>query len=368
MKIQVFHNAIAPYRIDFFNAICKNLDANICLFYKRFIQSNYIDSNYVAERLTFQPEYREDFRGLRMLSFNNAVKQTIDKNDPDIIITMEYGITTLIAVLYRFIRKKKYKIVSMVDESYDMAIENRNFTWRHKLAKKLLLPFLNDIIVVNDKVQNLYQKKYGKGILFPIITDDGIAKQRQKDALLISNKYIHKYNLIGKKVVLYVGRLISIKNIDTIINSFNTDKDPDRILVVVGDGEEKNHLKKICSERKDVIFTGALHGENLYAWYNIAQIFVLPSFIEPFGAVTNEALQGGCFCLVSKAAGSSCLIEEGKNGFILPPDDPNVWSQKITKTFNQLDSIKEPVYLRESRMTLKFNNYMDNLINKISFL
>lgn len=62
-------------------------------------------------------------------------------------------------------------------------------------------------------------------------------------------------------------------------------------------------------------------GHELYAWYNIAQLFVLASWQEAFGAVTNEALQGGCRCLISELAGSQCLIKEGINGCTFNPHD-----------------------------------------------
>lgn len=366
MKLQIFHNAIAPYRIDFFNSLSKCFDTNICLFYRKFVQSDYIDSDYVNQQLKFVPEYREDFRGLRTITCSNAVKQCIKKNNPDIVLTMEYGITTLLAVIYRFLLRKKYKIVSMVDESYAMAIGKSQFTWRHKLAKKFLLPFIDEIIVVNDSVCDYYQQHFGKGIYFPIITDDDKAQQRQQQALDLSNDYIRKYNLEGKKVILYVGRLISLKNVDTIISTFNVKKESDRVLVIVGDGDQMEHLKIICNNRNDVIFTGALHGDNLYAWYNIAQLFVLSSFIEPFGAVVNEALQGGCYCLVSEAAGSCCLIKNGENGAIISPHDTKKWEYVITQAFESMNPIKKEIKSRPSNMLLSFNDYMKNLVTQLS--
>lgn len=365
MKLQVFHNAVAPYRIDFFNSLCKHFDTNICLFYRRFVQSDYIDSEYVNKRLTFVPEYREDFRGLNTISNKNAVKQSIKKNEPDIVLTMEYGITTLLAVLYRFLWRRNYKVVSMVDESYDMAVGKSQFTWRHRLAKKFLLPHIDDVIVVNDCVQDYYKRNFGKGIYFPIITDDAAAYKRQKAALELSRDYVKRYNLTGKKVILYVGRLIALKNIDTIIKTFNVGEDPDRILVIVGDGEEKEHLRNLCDGRQDVIFTGALHGDNLYAWYNIAQLFVLPSIIESFGAVVNEALQGGCICIVSDVAGSCCLIKEGYNGYTVSPHDEVNWQKTITKALDTTATIPEIPVLRESKMPLSFKEYMESLVTRL---
>lgn len=43
------------------------------------------------------------------------------------------------------------------------------------------------------------------------------------------------------------------------------------------------------------------------------------SLQEAFGAVTNETLIADSYALVSNKAGSSCLIEEGLNGYTFPP-------------------------------------------------
>ena len=43
----------------------------------------------------------------------------------------------------------------------------------------------------------------------------------------------------------------------------------------------------------------------------------MPSYKEPFGAVTNEALQGGCKVLISRLAGSACLVSDTINGYII---------------------------------------------------
>ena len=79
------------------------------------------------------------------------------------------------------------------------------------------------------------------------------------------------------------------------------------------------NLKNLCKElniNDRVWFKGKLSGDELYAWYNLAQIFVLPSSFEPFGAVVNEALVAGCYSIVSKHVGASCIIEKGINGEI----------------------------------------------------
>lgn len=55
---------------------------------------------------------------------------------------------------------------------------------------------------------------------------------------------------------------------------------------------------------------------------------MLLSFQEAFGAVVNEALLAGCKCIVSEKAGSQCLVENDKNGYVVNPTDLENIAQK----------------------------------------
>lgn len=83
-----------------------------------------------------------------------------------------------------------------------------------------------------------------------------------------------------------------------------------------------------------------LEGEELFAWYDVADVHILASCQEAFGAVTNEALIAGCFSVVSKKAGSQCLIKDGVNGFNVDPDSIEDISNGIVKAFGL---ISEPI-------------------------
>ena len=75
-----------------------------------------------------------------------------------------------------------------------------------------------------------------------------------------------------------------------LLRAFRQLNDENCLLVFVGKGsldeELKYYVKKNHLDTK-VIFTGILSGFSLYAWYLLADVFVLPSQFEPFGAVVN---------------------------------------------------------------------------------
>ncbi|SMG30085.1 Glycosyltransferase involved in cell wall bisynthesis [Fibrobacter sp. UWB13] len=361
-KLLIFHPVIAPYRIDFFNEFSKRFDAEICLF-RRNLRSQKFDYTKIEKQFNFKPNYLvKDELGLFYWFVQLWKILSLRKNDA--VIVSEFGIVTIIAVLHKIVTRGKYKIISMVDDSYDMVAANNQFSWKHKWATKILMPFMSNAINVEPRVVEYYQQKYGKGVYMPIIVDDERARNRLQRIMPTSQDYVKKYNLEGKKVLLFVGRLVRQKNISFAIDAFQKANVKDSVFVVVGDGPEIGKIQGMVKGKDNVILTGRLEGDPLYAWYNIAQVFTLPSVQEPFGAVTNEALLGGCYCLISKLAGSNCLIEENVNGNIIDPYNESVYINLLKSTFEKTNPITIPLKLRNNGMNDNFLVCFENMIRQ----
>jgi glycosyltransferase involved in cell wall biosynthesis len=78
----------------------------------------------------------------------------------------------------------------------------------------------------------------------------------------------------------------------------------------------------------------------LYSFYNIADLFILPSKYEPFGAVVNEALIWGCPCIISDRVGAIDYIREGVNGTVFESGNKQslVDAFKRTGSFEHADT------------------------------
>ena len=171
------------------------------------------------------------------------------------------------------------------------------------------------------------------------------------------------------KVVERYNNLVYIEdeypNIAFAIDAYKQIADNHTAFVIVGDGEEMASLRAKAVGCKSIIFTGRLEGNELYAWYNVAQVFTLPSTLEPFGAVTNEALQGGCFALVSRLAGSNCLVANDVNGFVIDPYDAAGFVEALKAAFSRCEQLTLPLVQRKSKMLESFNDYFLKLVSNL---
>lgn len=324
-KILVFHPLIAPYRLDLFNDMATKWNASIYLVYRKYWRFKNYDKD-IRSRFKFEPKYiysEGNEKGSGHFSFHYW--KIIHKENPHCVIVWEFGTITFLTILYKFLFAKKFKIITFCDDSPAML---SHCSFKHKLARNLLSKFVDNMILASTLTVKWFNEKYGKGVYFPIIINDEIARKYlyDKNINVDSSLLADKLSIKHKNIFLFVGRLDPEKNVMTLIHAFskmfNNEED---VLLIVGNGSKEQEYKDYIQQNniKNILLLGRKEGRELIAIYNLSDIFILPSLYEPFGAVTNEALVYGCFAVVSNKAGSNCLIKNGINGFVFSPDSEN---------------------------------------------
>jgi glycosyltransferase involved in cell wall biosynthesis len=123
-------------------------------------------------------------------------------------------------------------------------------------------------------------------------------------------------------VLLYVGRLSPEKNIDLVITAYRELQAKQSFravrLVLVGDGPERQRLKKLGP---DIIFAGMQTGEVLSQHYASADVFMFASRVETFGNVIPEAMASGLPVLAFNDAAAGQLVNSGQSGWLCPVAD-----------------------------------------------
>lgn len=122
----------------------------------------------------------------------------------------------------------------------------------------------------------------------------------------------------GRPYILYLGTLEPRKNVPAIIRAFNLLKQKpvfnDWQLVIAGrPGWLFNSIVKEAAASpygEDIIFRGAVNSEERVSLYNLARVFVYPSFFEGFGFPPLEAQASGCPVVVSDRASLPEIVGE----------------------------------------------------------
>ena len=142
-------------------------------------------------------------------------------------------------------------------------------------------------------------------------------------------------------IILFVGNLIPIKGVDTLINACGK-LAADKIAFscyVVGQGPLKSHLDHQirAAELIDrVKLLGPKPHNQLPDWYRAANVLVLPSHSEGMPNVLLEAAACGTRFIASNVGGIPELVQ-GRNGRLVPPADIEALAQAIKEELASSD-------------------------------
>jgi colanic acid/amylovoran biosynthesis glycosyltransferase len=105
-------------------------------------------------------------------------------------------------------------------------------------------------------------------------------------------------------------------------------------LTLAGDGPTREQLKRLAEDlglSNRVHFPGYLSEEEVIRELQGSDLFVLPSFVEGLPVSAMEAMAIGVPVIATNIAGTSELIEDGKNGILVRPSDTRVLADAIAR-------------------------------------
>ncbi len=174
---------------------------------------------------------------------------------------------------------------------------------------------------------------------------------------LVKRKLRNDLNINENDLVfIFVGRLVSDKGINELINAFNqiNKKVKDVTLLLVGGYEtELDPLNpdtlKIIEDNPKIVSTGWVN--DVIPYFSISNILTFPSYREGFPNVVMQAGAMGLPCIVSNINGCNEIIIEGENGTIIPVKDSSALYNSMLKFYNnqQIFSAKKCRELIETR-------------------
>lgn len=211
---------------------------------------------------------------------------------------------------------------------FESSIRESKVTGVVAIIKKL---FFNrfSIAFPSGKLQTAVFEKLGfKGV---VIETKGVG--------IFNKSIVHKTNTIladTEPKYIYVGRLISVKNLEFLIDVFNAINKP---LTIVGTGILDAVLKKRANS--NINFTGFVPNNEMNELYNANDVFILPSISETWGLVVEEAVYFGLPVLVSDAVGcQEEMVLKPKTGIVFSPYDKESLMNAIVKMEKNMDYYK----------------------------
>ena len=133
----------------------------------------------------------------------------------------------------------------------------------------------------------------------------------------------------GPRIILYASKITERKHGLDLLEAYTRLIGKARralqpYLLFVGDGEMKLTLERKASQLglDSVRFLGFKNQTELPAYYDLCDVFVLPSFHEPWGLVVNEVMNAGRAVIVSDQVGSGAdLVRHLENGYVFRAGD-----------------------------------------------
>lgn len=307
-KVLVFHPALAPYRVDFFNRLAEKVDLTV-VFLMENLESQKFDQDALRARCRFRFRYLLRGFSLKGRQFRFGGMRIVRDVRPDVVISYEFApLTVWLALLRRFAR---WRLWTFCDDNERMVAECRGL---RRLMRAFVLRRVDGVIVTGEAVAAAFRAQgvdRPRFATLPIVHDTGVLR---RDAVAVfAAGAAWRRAFVPKdwtRLLLFVGRLAPEKNLSWLLTQMAS-VPPGTGLVLVGDGPERTRLERQVEESGlggRVRFAGRFEGRMVSAAMAVSDVLVLPSTSEPFGAVVAEGLAWGTPVVVSDCVGAKTLV------------------------------------------------------------
>lgn len=214
---------------------------------------------------------------------------------------------------------------------------SRERTWLRKLAKRIFFGILSQVCDAFLAIGSLNRDYYiASGIdssrifMMPYAVDNAYFSRLGEAAAYRRDTFRRELGLeSGRPVILFASKFEKRKRAEDLLTAFEILCTGKRLaarpyLLFVGDGEMRADLEARAKPLSDdVRFLGFRNQSELPAFYDLCDVFVLPSVAEPWGLVVNEVMSVGRAIVVDSEVGCAHdLVRDGVNGYVVPPRDP----------------------------------------------
>ena len=323
MKITIFSDNVAPYRIGWADELGKTADVTFAYTKDKDAERN---DAWLVKKSKHAKLVKLPAIVVKNKAITLAVIKYIKKNPTDVVIFDGYGILpNVFGILYCRMHKIKH-FINIDGITLPIKTTKR---WIKKLLFNKYSYFMCGSDISKEWVESF-------GIDSEKIIVHNFSSIYQKDIIegvfTTEEKKVFKRKLgldEERKCVIGVGRFLDWKQFDLLIRAF-APLDKDYQLVLIGEGEEKPKYEEIVRENllQNVHILDFMSYSQLTEYYKAADVFVLPSDGEIWGLVINEAMSFGLPIITTdRCVSGRALVLPGENGY--------------RYTYNRIDELTE---------------------------
>ncbi len=232
---------------------------------------------------------------------------------------------------------------------------------------KQVLNEVDKIIVVSNATKK-YVLTLGANPEKVEVLHNGVDLNRFKPLSEVKDQMRKKLSISkDAKVVLTVRRIVYKNGIDTLLESAEiaVKRNPKLVFVVVGKGPDSEEVKEKIGQlrmQNNFRLTGFVSDENLPLYYNVADLFALPSKSgEGLPLVVLEAMSCGLPVIATNVGGTSEVMSEDY-GKLVPPNSPDSLAEALVEF-----SRKDLTALKKDLRTMMEQKYSwDKNVEKLS--
>ena len=330
----LFHNVVSPYRLPLFESLSKETDLRV-LFGKQDEAGRKWDTSLSEQETGYDHEILPNLQ-IGPIIINYTLPWVLFEEQPDAYIVADTP-GTLLTMLLTVLFAKVYDIelyfwTGWLDTSYSSKLHTRSpfkvpLIIGYRMFKDAVQRFCyrcadGFVAYSSESVEYLESRGANPQRIFvggQIMPEEELADASPNDG-------INRYN--DTTVVLYLGYLNRRKGVDYLLSAWDALKQNaggstlgDAVLVIAGSGPHGDTLRQVARYIDDVEFVGHVKGEEKAHYYDVADIFVLPTLHDPWGLVVNEAVSFDLPVIVTEAAGSKDFVRKEGVGVVVEPAD-----------------------------------------------
>ncbi len=197
---------------------------------------------------------------------------------------------------------------------------------------------------MNNAIAELFFKEYGYKTM-PKIINNATDMELIENPKESNNKIDEMYGIKkDEKVLIFVGRINKLKNIDLIVESLRFIDKIKYKMIFIGTGQDERYLNLLVEKynlKDKVIMCGRILNRKILAeYYRRADLLLFPSMYDSNSLVQIEAASQKTPTLFVKNSVTSYNIKDNINGFI-EENNSKLYAKRIEKIFDDEKKLKE---------------------------